>query len=349
MSRSLFTPFPVVFALACGVSGSSGTGADTAASRAAVPDTAAGGAPPGLSGLTPLATANTPVLGGWREADRIWLVGGSTVQGVQASGHWEGGEGCLDVTPGGALWWVDGQPGGPVVAVGDGGRVVWLRGGTPEAAGPPTEADLYGVEVRPDGGLHVVGATRAGGGEAWRWTSEEGWSSVVTDLDGALFKVQDGFVVGEGWWGTWNPDAAESEPDLTPWDWRGIIVQADQDGCGWLGGRADGAPVLATLCEGQLSVLEGPDAGVALAGLATTPGGTLWAATGDGLALGRSPAGVWVSSPYALAPELHGVVALPDETALFLGGDLSGGSEGVVLGVGVGAAPRPLLDCGGGG
>ena len=349
MPRPLLPSFLLAFGLASGACGPPRAQRDRAAPQYVPPDTAADGAALDLSWVTRIATAATPLLGGWREGDRVWLVGGSTVQGVQAAGHWQGGVGCLEVAPGGALWWVDGQPDGPVVAVGDGGRVVWLRGGPSDAAGPPTEADLYGVEVRPDGGLHVVGATRAGRGEAWRWTAELGWVSVLTDLDGVLFKVQDGLVVGEGWWGTWSPDAAQSVPELTPWDWRGIIVQADEDGCGWLGGRADGAPVLATVCAGALSVLDGPAVGATLSGLATTPGGTLWAATGDGLALGRSAAGEWASTPYALAPELHGVVALPDGTALFLGGDLSGGAEGVVLGSGSGDGPQPLPSCSGGG
>ncbi len=296
---------------------------------------------PSLEELSLLATAETPLLGGWREGTQVWLVGGSTRNAVEAMGRWQGSRGCLDLAPGGALWWVDGQPGGPIVAVGDGGRVVWLRGGPEAAEGPPTDADLYGVEVLPDGGLHVVGGTRDGRGEAWRWTPSQGWTPVLVGLDGVLFKVQDGFVVGEGWWGTWDPVEVGSALELSAWDWRGIVVQASDDGCGWMGGRKDGRPVLATQCAGVLSVLGGPEQGANLAGLATTPGGTLWAATGDGLPLWRSAAGRWLSPPHALVSELHGVVATEDGGALFLGGDLAGGSSGALLGFA--AVPQPAL------
>ena len=289
---------------------------------------------PAVETVGVLASAPAPVLAGWREGGRVWLVGGNTPTGVAARGVWEAGGGCLDVDPGGALWWVDGTPDGPVVAVGDGGTVRWLRGDPPEPPEPPTQADLYGVEVLSDGSLHVVGATVDGRGEAWRWTEADGWVAVLSDLDGVLFKVQDGWLAGQGWWGRWDAERADAGPTLTPQDWRGVIAVSDGADCAWMGGREDGRPVVAHACVDAFTVLDGPGVGTSIAGLVAEPDGHLWAATADGLPASRSPDSTWATAPFSMAQDLHGVVSTDRGEALFLGGDLMGGTEGVVLGFG---------------
>ena len=281
-----------------------------------------------------LAIAPAPLLAGWREGARVWLVGGNSPRGLSARGMWEGGTGCLDVDPGGALWWVDGTPGGPVVAVGDGGSVQWLRGSPADPPGPPTQADLYGVEVLPDGSLHVVGATENGRGEAWRWTETRGWETVFSNLDGVLFKVQDGWIAGQGWWGRWDPESPGATPSLTPRDWRGVVAQSDGAGCAWMGGREDGRALVGRACADDFTALDGPGVGTSIAGLAAEPDGHLWAATADGLPASRSTDGTWATAPFAMAQDLHGVVLVEPGRPLFLGGDLMSGSEGVVLGFG---------------
>ena len=162
---------------------------------------------------------------GWREGARVagWR------QQPEASPPEACGraEPAASMDPGGALWWVDGTPGGPVVAVGDGGSVQWLRGSPADPPGPPTQADLYGVEVLPDGSLHVVGATADGRGEAWRWTETRGWEPVFSNLDGVLFKVQDGWIAAVDV-GPVGPGVSWSNPSLTPRDWRGVVAQSTE-------------------------------------------------------------------------------------------------------------------------
>ena len=153
------------------------------------------------------------------------------------------------------------------------------------------------------------------------------------------------WVVGEGWWGTWDPTAHDATPQLHPLEWRGIIVQRDPAGCAWMGGRADGAPALFRDCGSGLEPLEGPGQGSNLVGLATTGGGDLWAATADGIPLSRSSDGSWSSPGYALARDLHGVVRNGEGRPLFLGGDFSGETSGLILGFAEGRAPVDLGPC----
>lgn len=139
------------------------------------------------------ATGAGLLLGAWSHAGEVVAVGGT--YGEEGRMVRIGGEGaCVEpVTVDAALWWIHGV-GDDWFAVGESGRI--LHGEVREdVATPSTLFGVYhdGSDVWAVGG-DVVGSQQ---GEIWR-RRDGVWSLFRGELPALMFKVHDGWFVGDG-------------------------------------------------------------------------------------------------------------------------------------------------------
>jgi hypothetical protein len=139
------------------------------------------------------------LLSAWSDGDTLRIVGGDLGGGPGLMVHGEPGTLCLEreITDR-ALWWIHGPAPGHWYAVGETGTVLRQKDGVQDRIDVPTDATLFGVwatetEVWVAGG-HIGAGLNAG--EIWRWNGSD-WTAIATELPGVLFKVWDGWFVGQ--------------------------------------------------------------------------------------------------------------------------------------------------------
>ncbi len=152
------------------------------------------------------------LLSAWSDGDTLRMVGGDLGGGAGLMVQWDGSVLCweAEVTDR-ALWWIHGPRAGEWVAVGEAGTVLRSVDGTRTRIDAPTDATFFGVWADGDhiwaaGGYVGSGQNR---GEIWRYDGTD-WEAIDTELPGVLFKVWDGWFVGQDVSYRWDGSALQS-------------------------------------------------------------------------------------------------------------------------------------------
>ncbi len=242
------------------------------------------------------------------------------------------------------LWWIHGDGAGEWYAVGEAGRIVHATPAGRTREDVPTDATLFGVYM--DGAdVWAVGGTfdeNGSTGEIWRRTAGT-WSPVLQDAAGAVFKVWDGWFVGDGV--AWHLDG------------DGVLVPVDAGGGHLLtvrGRAADdvwavgglGTPLVTHWDGLSWSEVDATELGQPLAGVWTAPGADVAVAGNFGTVALLQDDG-WLRPELPLTPDhLHAAWGHADDV-LFAGGNLfsTGEKHGVIVRYGAGDRTATVSEC----
>ena len=171
---------------------------------------------PPFAGVAFEGVAETGViLGMWSDGPEVVMVGGDLGSAGRIT-RYDGERFCVEpISYERALWWVHGRAPGDWYAVGERGIVVHEQAGVRTRTDLPTLATLFGVyddgtDVWAVGGDVLNTQT----GQIWRKTPEEDWQLLLGDIPGLMFKVHDGWFVGDGLAYRWNGSALEEHHPL---------------------------------------------------------------------------------------------------------------------------------------
>jgi hypothetical protein len=139
------------------------------------------------------------MLSSWSDGDTLLTVGGDLGDGPGSITRLTGSDLCVeDNAHDRGLWWIHGPREGEWYAVGFAGRILHSVDGVRTVEDVETDATLYGVWAEQDGTVWAVGWTGTGTNQGEIWKRTEGaWSLHTGGLPGALFKVWDGWIVGD--------------------------------------------------------------------------------------------------------------------------------------------------------
>ena len=288
------------------------------------------------------------VLSAWSDGDTLRFVGGDLGGGHGLMLHLVDGEICLE--PGvteRALWWIDGAATGDFYAVGEAGTVLHEVDGVRTREDVPTDATLFGVWVdRDDGTVWVAGGVVGSGknrGEIWRKESGGGWVAISTELPGVLFKVWNGWFVGQDYVHHWQGGVLE---DIEVGE-RLLTVRGRSADDVWAVGGLTSPTVLHWAGEGWAPA-DSTGLNQVLNGIWTDEGEDIWVAGNYGTTA-HWDGSTWVQPELPLSLEhLHGVHKHGDDV-FFMGGNLfsPGSNRGVILRHSEGGAPIDWVDCAG--
>ncbi|MCO4745853.1 MAG: hypothetical protein KC912_13750 [Proteobacteria bacterium] len=281
------------------------------------------------------------LLSGWSDGETLHIVGGDLDGGAGVRVTWDGKRLCTEpeVTER-ALWWITGE-GSETFAVGEAGTILHTVDGVETREDVDTEATLFGVWMDGDRAWAVGGEVGGGANRGEIWTRENGeWTAIDTDVPGVLFKMWDGFVVGDGVAYTLEDDL------LVPVDAGGerlLTVRGRSGTDVWaVGGLADS--VVMHSDGGDFEAVDSTGLNGGLNGVWTGPDEDVWVAGHFGTMARQTDDG-WASpSPPLTSEHFHAVVQHQDEM-FWLGGNLfsAGDNFGVIGRYGKGT-PKPR-DC----
>jgi hypothetical protein len=169
-------------------------------------DTEESDVPPGVSTFN-LLGAEIPggyYLSAWSDGDTALLAGGDIGLHSGSIARYDGDSLCVeeDVADG-VLWWIHGRAPGQWYAVGESGIVVHSVDGVRTREDLDTEITLYGLFDDGTDVWAVGGRGLEGGGEEgqiWRKQGES-WALHTDEVPGVVYKVWNGWVVGNGFAG----------------------------------------------------------------------------------------------------------------------------------------------------
>lgn len=268
------------------------------------------------------------LLSGWSDGEVLHMVGGDLAGGAGVRVTWDGKRLCaVEQVTERALWWVTGE-GDENYAVGEVGTILHTVNGTETREDVDTEATLFGVWMDGDRVWAVGGVVASGENRGEIWTRENGeWRAIDQNLPGVLFKIWDGYIVGDGVAYTLEDDV------LTPIDTGGerlLTVRGRSSTDVWaVGGLGDS--VVMHSDGGAFESVDSEGLAGGLNGVWTAPDDDVWVAGQFGL-MGRSTDDGWDSpSPPLTSEHFHAVVRHQDDV-FWLGGNLfsSGANFGVI-------------------
>jgi len=258
------------------------------------------------------------LLSAWTDNNTALIVGGDLAGGSGVLVRYDGSTVCVEpeVTER-ALWWIHGDGAGEWMAVGEGGTVLIEVDGVRTRNDVPSESTLFGVWVEDDVAFAVGGDVDAGTGEAWRLENGE-WEAIISDAPGVLFKVWDGWMVGDNVAYFWDDDTGTAEE--RPAGERLLTIRGRSDDDVWAVGGTASAAVLHW--DGtEWEPINASGLGQPLNGVWTIGGADVWVAGNFGTTAFTDGSG-WTMPDLPMTSEhFHAVWPYQDEM-LFLGGNL---------------------------
>lgn len=265
-----------------------------------------------------------PLLSAWSDGDVLIMTGGHPggTEGVLARYDGE----AVSVEAGVAdrtLWWIAGPRAGEWYAVGEGGRIVHETDGVRVREDVPTDATLFGVWADEDVAWAVGGTVGPEGTTGEIWTRRDGmWSAFATNLPGAVFKVWDGWFVGDGHaWRLVDDALVEASPTG-----RLVTVRGRADDDVWAVGGL-GAPLVTHWDGAAWSEVDAAALGQPLSGLWTGAGEDVYVAGNFGTAAILRDDTWEVPEVPPTDAHLHAVWRHGD-AVYWVGGDLYGDGDG---------------------
>ncbi len=280
------------------------------------------------------------LLSAWSDGDEALIVGGDLSGGGASLVRYADGDVCVEDSPADRpLWWIHGPRDGLWYAVGARGLVLRDEDGARTREDVDTEATLFGVWATDDEVWAVGGDPVSGEGEIWR-RRDGAWAPFATDLPGVVFKVWDGWFVGDGvaWRLEEGALVAYPPPVAALTTVRG---RADDDV--WaVGGVGD----LVWWGGAGWSEVAHPFGAVPLMGLWTAPDEAVWV-TGAFGAMGAWDGAAWDTPDLPVSGETFHAVWRHGDDVLFVGGDYfsSGPHHGVIAVHGAPRQPRTPRAC----
>ncbi len=284
-----------------------------------------------------------PLLAAWSDGDALRMVGGRPGGDDGVIARYEGG--ALDVETGVAdrtLWWIHGPRAGEWYAVGEGGRIVHETDGVRVREDLPTTATLFGVWAGGDEVWAVGGTVDAEGTTGEIWVRREGvWTAFAMDLPGAVFKVWEGWFVGDGHaWRIVDGALVEVGPGE-----RLVTVRGRGEDDVWaVGGLA--APLVTRWDGAAWAEVDAEVLGQPLSGLWTAAGDDVYVAGNFGTAAILRGSTWEVPSVPPTDAHLHAVWRHGDDV-FWVGGDLYGERDGTGAIVRYGLPPEALAGAAG--
>lgn len=269
------------------------------------------------------------LLSGWSDGDVLHTVGGDLAGGPSIWATWDGKHLCVEqqVTER-ALWWVVGE-GNETYAVGEAGTILHTVDGVRTREDVDTEATLFGVWMDGDRAWAVGGDVGGGENRGEIWTKNDGeWTAIDLDLPGVLFKVWNGYAVGDG-------VAYRIEDDvLTALDTGGerlLTVRGRSETDVWAVGGLSDSVVMHSDGGGAFEEVDSAGLSGGLNGVWTGADDDVWVAGHFGTMARQTEEGWDGPSPPLTSEHFHAVVRHQDEV-LWLGGNLfsSGDNFGVI-------------------
>ncbi len=303
----------------------------------------------GLDGGVLLSAANV--------GDAVVFVGGqmSAQPGVAPGGpgylvRYEDGALCReDGVHARTLWWIDSPAADEWYAVGEGGAIVHERAGARVDESVATDAALYGVRVHGDV-VYAVGGDVWGDkqGEIWRRDPAGVWAPFASELAGVVFKVWDGWFVGEGV--AWYLDGDALIERHPPSGAKLLTARGGADGEVWAVGGAASPTLLRWAGDAWESVaVDSACAQLGLNGIWVDPAGELTiAGTRGGLGFYSGAEGGWSCPDGTVSlDDLHVAWGRGDERFVAGGNLLSAGNNfGSIIRYGPAREPISPADVG---
>jgi hypothetical protein len=305
--------------------------------------------PPDPPGPTfSLLVEDTPggaLLSAWSDGDDALIVGGNAGGGSGVLVRYRAGRLCVDDTVSErALWWIHGPRASEWYAVGERGTIVHDTDGTRVREDVDTDATLYGVWAGDDGVVWAVGGdftTEPTSGWVWR-RQDDAWSLFAGPLDGALFKVWDGWFVGEAQAYRLEGDELVAQ-DVG--DERFLTVRGRAEDDVWIVGGW-GPPAVQRYTAAGWEVVDTSALSQPLNGVWTAPGEPVWVAGMSGLTAFLDDDG-WTRPEVAPSLQHFHAVWRHGDDVLFVGGNMldTGDQQGTIVRYAIDDAPAQLVDC----
>ncbi len=283
------------------------------------------------------------LLSAWSDGDVVRMVGGQLDGSAGVMVAYDGTSLCTDDSFDAALWWINGATPGDWYAVGARGTIVHSVDGVRSDESVATEATLYGVYVDGDVVWAVGGDATANTGQIWRKAS--GAWSLYASTPATVFKVWDGWFVGNGYVAWLDGDTLV---DRTPPDRpRLLTVRGRSDTDVWAVG-GDAGPIVKHWDGTEWTDPEVDPYCVSrpMNGVWTAPDSPVWFAGMFGN-VGGLDGDTWICPDYPPTQE-HFHAAWPHgDEVLFLGGNLfeTSGNYGTIVRHPAPVAPLTTSPC----
>jgi len=283
------------------------------------------------------------LLSAWSERDIAISVGGDMDGGPGMIARYDGSTLCTeDAVTERALWWIHGPAEGEWWAVGEAGTILHSAGGARTREDVETEATLYGVWADGESVWAVGGDVSAGTGEIWR-RSEGTWAAVERDLPGVVFKVWDGWFVGDHL----GYQLVDDTLQPVTLDERALTVRGRDSGDVWAVGGEASARVL-HVEDGAWVERDATGLGQPLNGVWTAPDEPLWITGNFGTtAWWDDTTETWQMPDLPVTSDHFHAVWKHGEDVLFFGGNLmsQGSNYGTIGRYGVNSEPLVATAC----
>jgi len=282
------------------------------------------------------------------DGDALMLVGGQLDNTAGSMIRGTGDSWCRETVADRALWWIhgDGEGSGNWTAVGAGGLILRSVGGTVTDESLPIDDTLYGVWVDGDTEWVVGGDPFGDGlGQVWRRTGGA-WEEFAADLPGVLFKVWEGWIVGNGLAYRIEDDGLT---DVTPPGAPNLrTVRGRSDDDVWAVGGDGNAAIVHWDGMAWSDVQIDPYCGDRpLNGVWTAPGEPVWV-TGFNGVMASFDGDSWTCADSVSSLEHYHAVWPDGDDMLFVGGNLTRQVDNVghIGRYGLGARDLVIDDCG---
>lgn len=288
-------------------------------------------------------------LSAWSDGETALFAGGDVGTHTGSLARYDGTSLCVEEgVAEGVLWWVHGRAPGDWYMVGEDGIIVHSVDGVRTREDVETEATLYGVYDDGTDVWAVGGASQPGGGELGQiWRKSGGtWALHTDEVPGVVFKVWNGWVVGNGFAGKLTGSGLTLLD--VPSDDRLLTVRGASEDEVWVVGGLATPVILRYADEAWTTQSIAPLCGSqSLNGVWTGPGEPV-AIAGNNGATAMFIDGEWVCPSFPVSFEHFHAAWKHNDEFLFIGGNLfaSSNNHGVLVSYGPAKETLTATTCG---